>query len=36
MAYDNNPDPNVIGRAVLLWTVGGAVAFALVAYLLVS
>lgn len=35
MAY-NDPDPNVIGRTMFLWTVGGAIAFALVAYVLVS
>jgi hypothetical protein len=33
MASTEN-DPNVIGRTFFLWTVGGALAFALAAYVL--
>lgn len=35
MAY-SDPDPTAIGRTVFYWTVGGALAFVLAAWILTS
>lgn len=35
MAY-SDPDPQAIGRSLLLWTIAGAITFAAAAYILVS